>query len=124
MTRAASSLPPPSFADGLPQIVWSAGADGRWDYLNARWTETTGAGIDAGRGAGWQASVHADDRERVAIAWAESVRTGHPFEAEARLASARGPLERSSQVAAPGSSHPAPVGQSPPSGWNPATPLV
>jgi PAS domain S-box-containing protein len=85
-----ASLPPPRLADGLPHIVWSATADGRWDYLNARWTEQTGARAEDGLGIGWQASVHPDDRERVTDAWAESVRNGTPFEIEARLAGERG----------------------------------
>jgi signal transduction histidine kinase/ActR/RegA family two-component response regulator len=77
-------------ADSLPQIVWTAGADGQWDSLSARWTERTGATVEQGLGAGWLASLHADDAERCARAWAESVRTGHPFEVEARLVSAGG----------------------------------
>jgi PAS domain S-box-containing protein len=93
-------------ADGLPDIVWTAGADGQWQYLNARWRERTGLPAERGRGSGWHAGLHPDDAERCASAWDEAVRTRQPFEAEARLVAAGGGyrwhLGRARAVAPPG----------------------
>ena len=77
-------------ADGLPDIVWTAGPDGQWQYLSARWRERTGLTAEQGRGSGWRAGLHPDDAERCARAWAEAVRARRPFEREARLVAAGG----------------------------------
>ncbi len=51
--------------DALPVIVWTSPGDHRWDYVNARWTEFTGRGVEEELGPGWIDRVHADDREGV-----------------------------------------------------------
>ncbi|HEY7508642.1 MAG TPA: ATP-binding protein [Vicinamibacteria bacterium] len=76
--------------DRLPVIAWTAGPDGAWDYVNARWASRTGASAEQARGRGWVALVHPEDADRCAQAWTEAVRSGQPFEAEARLAVAGG----------------------------------
>lgn len=77
-----------ALADSLPDIAWSANAEGRLDYFNRRWHEFTG--LD-----GWKAGVrpdviHPEDRERVDNGWAEAVAKGTPYEAENRLRRADG----------------------------------
>ncbi len=71
-------------ADAMPQIVWAAGPDGEIDYSNRRWREYTGLPEDAGND-GWGAVVHPEDMPGAAARWAESLRSGTPFEMEARL---------------------------------------
>jgi PAS domain S-box-containing protein len=85
MTRSKWPVSAAILADGLPEIVWTGRADGAWDYVNARWAERTGLSVDQALGWAWQQSVHPDDAERCAAAWVEAIRTGRPFEAEARL---------------------------------------
>lgn len=71
-------------AEGLPQMVWSAGADGVRDYFNVRWLEFTGIGLE-NDATPWMAVMHPNDRKAASEAWALSVRTGVTFQAEYRL---------------------------------------
>jgi PAS domain-containing protein len=47
--------------DALPGIVWTALPDGQLDFLNQRWREYTGLGVDKACGSGWQDAIHSDD---------------------------------------------------------------
>jgi PAS domain S-box-containing protein len=71
-------------ADAMPQIVWTAGPDGRIDYLNRRWTEFTGQPQTASND-GWGPLLHADEVRPAGEQWAACVATGAPFEMELRL---------------------------------------
>jgi PAS domain S-box-containing protein len=71
-------------ADAMPQIVWTAGPDGHIDYLNRRWTELSGLPQTAGNDA-WGPLLHPDEAPQAGERWADSVRTGAPFEMELRL---------------------------------------
>lgn len=70
--------------DTVPQMIWVASAEGD-DYLNARWAEFTGVGLQTGNQASRWQLVHPDDRARVQACWAESLATGYPYEIEYRL---------------------------------------
>ncbi len=72
-------------AELVPQFVWTADENGRFDYFNQRWFEYTGTKLEDGMGNGWADSVHPEDRARVMEGWAKSVATGDPFEIEYRL---------------------------------------
>ena len=78
-------------ADSMPQIIWSAGPDGRVDYYNRRWYELVGsqspASADAG---GWHPALHPEDRQPSYDLWMKSVRKGTPFEMEYRFKFTRG----------------------------------
>jgi len=69
----------------MPQMVWSARADGYTDFFNARWYEFTGAPEGSTDGNGWRALYHPDDQEEIAARWSASLRTGDPYEIECRL---------------------------------------
>ena len=71
-------------AETVPQMVWSADAEGRLDYVNRRWSQVTGLTLEQAQRVGWEQSVHPEDRVRMAAAWAEALRRGEPFEAEGR----------------------------------------
>jgi PAS domain S-box-containing protein len=68
----------------IPEMLWSATPDGAVDYCNARVLEYTGMAQDEIAGAGWMKTIHADDAQNTERAWAHSVRTGDPFQAEFR----------------------------------------
>jgi len=70
--------------DAIPQQIWSGPPDGTLDYCNARWRSFTGLELEELRGAGWQRTLHPDDRERVLKAWHESVTNATPYEQEER----------------------------------------
>ena len=67
-------------ADSVPQLVWTAGPDGRIEYMSAR-RERYGA---TGR-ADWEGLIHPDDRRATAQAWIRASETGLPYEMEHRL---------------------------------------
>ncbi len=72
-------------ADAMPQMVWSAGADGATDYCNARWTEYTGLTAAEAQGWGWESVIHSDDRAAVAAGWTAAFRGGDPYELRCRF---------------------------------------
>ena len=74
-----------ALADAMPQIVWTARADGYTDYYNRRWYEYTGHTYEQTRGWGWQPVLHPDDVERSLRAWATAVTTGEVFQIEYRF---------------------------------------
>jgi PAS domain S-box-containing protein len=74
-----------SIANVIPQMVWSAPAGGRNDYLNSRWTDFTGQPVEQSQDRGWQASIHPDDLAGLMSAWDRSRITGAAFEVEHRL---------------------------------------
>src|SRR5215510_6003502 len=63
----------------IPQMLWSADADGAVDYCNQRVRDYTGLSAEEVRGAGWKKAVHQDDVEKMAQAWITAVSTGKPF---------------------------------------------
>lgn len=70
-------------ADSMPQIVWTADADGRIDFLNVIYYSYTGDDRNTGNRS--FKNVHPDDREACATAWNESVKTGKIYEVSQRL---------------------------------------
>jgi diguanylate cyclase (GGDEF)-like protein/PAS domain S-box-containing protein len=71
--------------DSMPQMVWSAGADGRNDYFNRQWHEFTGIGRDTGVIINVRELLHPKDVDRVTAAWTHSLVSGEPFEIGCRL---------------------------------------
>src|SRR6267142_4417826 len=68
----------------IPQMLWSAEADGAIDYCNQRVLDYTGLPAEQVHGAGWMKTVHPDDIEKMAQAWTAAVSTGEPFQYEFR----------------------------------------
>lgn len=71
-------------AELLPQMVWTATAEGRVDFCNRRWVDYVGGGRT------WLDAVHPDDRPRVAGWWEAAVAARTPATTEARLGGGRG----------------------------------
>ncbi|MEG3982910.1 PAS domain S-box protein, partial [Microcoleus sp. T3B2] len=72
-------------AEAIPQIVWTATADGWLDYYNQRWFEYTGLTLEETQGWGWQPVLHPDDVENCLERWNTSVQTGRTYEVEYRF---------------------------------------
>ena len=72
-------------AEAIPQIVWTARADGWFDYYNQRWFEYTGLTLEETQGWGWQLALHPDDVENCVESWKTSVQTGGTYEVEYRF---------------------------------------
>lgn len=69
-------------ADSLPQLVWTAGPDGRVDYTNANRARYGTMGM---RRTDWDGVIHPDDRRGTIAAWLKSKDSGEPYEMEHRL---------------------------------------
>ena len=74
-----------SFAQAVPNHVWTSSADGQLDWLNDRALDYCGMEPAALTGAGWARAVHPLDAEDAVAAWAESLRTGTQYEIEFRI---------------------------------------
>ncbi len=72
-------------ADAIPQIVWTARADGNLDYYNRRWYDYTGLTFEQTRDWGWQPVIHPDDLPRCIERWTKSFTTGADYEIEYRF---------------------------------------
>ncbi|MFY9720055.1 MAG: SpoIIE family protein phosphatase, partial [Candidatus Cybelea sp.] len=78
-------------ADAVPQIICTAGPDGKVDYFNRRWFEFTGLSEDQTfENDGWLTAFHPEDRSGVVAGWLEAARDGSDFSVEARLRSQTG----------------------------------
>ncbi|MDQ6932180.1 MAG: SpoIIE family protein phosphatase [Candidatus Eremiobacteraeota bacterium] len=77
-------------AEAIPQIVWTADADGALNFYNARWFEYTGHTSERSAGWGWQHVTHPDDVAMVSERWSAALASGEPFEAECRFRSREG----------------------------------
>ena len=67
-------------ADSVPQLVWTAGPDGRIEYMSARRERYGATG-----GTDWEGIIHPDDRRATAEVWLRASETGLPYEMEHRL---------------------------------------
>ena len=77
-------------SETVPDILFTAGPDGRIDYVNARFEEVTGRPVEAALGTEmWDGLVHPDDRG-AAEAVLDAGRGGEPYEARHRMKAADG----------------------------------
>jgi len=72
-------------ADAMPQIVFTATADGSTDYLNSKWYELTEVPRESIDDEVWASTLHPDDRQPCLDSWYRCVRTGTPYQIEYRL---------------------------------------
>lgn len=73
-------------ADAMPQMIWTADPEGRLDYVNRRWLETTGmTELAALEPDGWLGAVHFEDREETRSRWHRALVECTPFEHECRI---------------------------------------
>jgi hypothetical protein len=71
--------------DTFPGLVWTATPDGQIDFLNQRWREYTGLGVEESYRQGWQTLVHPEDLPRLFAVWRGVSALSAPVEAEVRL---------------------------------------
>lgn len=71
--------------NSVPQVIWSADARGRLDFISNQWTRIFDPGAPSPIAGNWLTSVHPDDRERVSATWRETSRSGEPYELEFRV---------------------------------------
>jgi PAS domain S-box-containing protein len=71
--------------DALPGLVWTARPDGHIDFLNQRWCEYTGFGVDEACGRGWETAIYPEDLPELLERWRSILASGELGEMEARL---------------------------------------
>jgi len=79
-----------TFAEAMPNQVWTATQDGGLDWFNTHVYAYSGLDHDALAGIAWTATVHPDDLPAVRVRWAVAVASGAPYDAEFRLRRADG----------------------------------
>jgi PAS domain S-box-containing protein len=90
-----------AIADMAPIGICEMEPSGEIRYLNASGRQIVGASSGPSGGSVWYDAVHAEDRERVARAWAEAVSSRSPFASELRFLKAGGAVTRARCLASP-----------------------
>jgi len=72
-------------ADSAPVMIWMAGPDRQFEWLNRPWLEYTGRPLEHERGAGWLDGVHIEDLERCAGIYHASFDARQRFTMDFRL---------------------------------------
>lgn len=72
-------------ADSLPQILWTATADGTPDYFNKKWFKYSGIDPRKSGPTDWHKIVHPQDLRRCVQLWAQCCATGEDYEINLRL---------------------------------------
>ena len=80
-----TDVPFRAIADAVPQMAWTALPDGIIDYVNAEIRAYAGMPWDGTPRRVWAAIIHPEDLPAAREAWESAVRSGEPFEIEARL---------------------------------------
>lgn len=75
-------------ADAMPNIVFSASADGQLDYVNQHAHDYIGDTANNDN-CQWVDAIHVEDRERAVARWQHSLRTGKKHHVELRVRSGK-----------------------------------
>ncbi|WP_371345557.1 PAS domain S-box protein [Ancylobacter sp. IITR112] len=79
-----------ALAQNMPNQVWTARADGGFDWFNDQIYAYSGSARGSLDGDGWTRLVHPDDLPGARERWAEALESGATYEAEFRLRAADG----------------------------------
>jgi PAS domain S-box-containing protein len=79
-----------TFAQAMPNQVWSATPDGQLDWLNDQVLSYAGLQFDDLAGSKWAQMVHPDDIDAASARWAQALSSATLYETEFRLRRADG----------------------------------
>lgn len=74
-----------NMADNVPVMIWVAGPDKYFNYVNKTWLAFTGRSLGKETGFGWTEGLHKDDLEKVISAYHTSFEQKTPFNIEYRM---------------------------------------
>lgn len=74
-----------SLTQSLPQLIWTANADGYCDFFNDKWYDYTGSNPELSYGNGWAVYIHPAHRVHVVSQWQKSLATGVQVAVEFQL---------------------------------------
>lgn len=72
-------------ADSAPVLIWLAGPNKLWTYVNRPWLDFTGRTLEQEAGSGWMDGVHPDDVAKCRQIYARAFETRRHFLLEFRL---------------------------------------
>lgn len=72
-------------AESMPQKIFTARADGEFEYFNQQWMQFTGLTLDELQRGGWAGFVHADEVPENIRHWDASIAKAEPFQFEHRI---------------------------------------
>lgn len=76
--------------ESIPQLVWTANAEGLLLDINQRWINYTGLSLEQAQIAGWQAVIHPDDVAVLNHYWVAAQQNDTHYQAEGRMRRADG----------------------------------
>jgi len=96
--KASARIPQPSpdfaawceVADALPTMIFTAHPNGRVEFVNRRWVESTGYDADAALGEAWMSIIHPDDLQKAKSAWRRSIECCDELAIELRIRRSNG----------------------------------
>jgi PAS domain S-box-containing protein len=71
----------------IPSVIWTANANGIWDYVSLKWKEYCGEIKKHSIHEDWLSKIHFQDYEQIVTFYEKSLQEGLPFEIELRLLS-------------------------------------
>jgi PAS domain S-box-containing protein len=74
-----------TLAEILPVGIFRVLADGKFLYVNERWSEIADITPEAATGSNWLSAIHPDDQSRVYDQWYQAIREQAPFKTEFRF---------------------------------------
>ena len=77
-------------AEALPHLVWTAEANGRFDYIGPQFSRLCGLEVSEVDQSDWERRIHPEDQAAAMDAWWECVRSSQTYEAEFRIETEEG----------------------------------
>lgn len=77
-------------AECIPQLIWTADAEGHLNDTNQRWVDYTGLTLEQAQAEGWLQTIHPADAPFVLQAWTTAQQQKSLYQTECRLRSTSG----------------------------------
>ncbi len=74
-----------SICEAVPDIVFRSAGDGKWEHVNGRFYDVTGAAPGSALGDGWARALHPEDEVAARQRWLRAAATGGDLQIECRL---------------------------------------
>lgn len=74
-----------TMAETIPEIIWTADAQGSTDFTNRKWLDYSGLAPEQSKGSGWTVAVHPEDLKACWSKWEDARHKGEHYEDEFRL---------------------------------------
>ncbi|MFQ5602799.1 MAG: PAS domain S-box protein [bacterium] len=74
-----------TLSESAPVGIFQTDAEGKYIYVNQRWSEITGLSAKDAMGDGWSKALHPQDRDKIFAAWQQAVTQSGLFKEEYRF---------------------------------------